>query len=144
MCGYVEMLEQQLSLMTEEIKNVRRELVSIKEDTLSNHAKVNLQKAADTLQKQCDSLKQQVLKLKGKMCEKAGKFVNAVKRKGRRALHKITLVTGMRKKLNAIKDKVDRAISRMDNLEKAVGECCAERDSMEKSAVGNSTRYLPY
>lgn len=123
MCGYVETLEQQLLFMMEEIKSVRKELVSMKEDTVSKHVKVNLQKAADALQKQCNSLKQQVRKAKENICAKAGKLVNEAKKKGQKALYKITQVTGMRKKLGAIKDKVDRAIDRMENLEKAVGEC---------------------
>jgi len=50
------------------------------------------------------------------------------KRKGKRALYKITQVTGMRKKLDAIKNKVDRAIDRMENLEKAVGECQGQQE----------------
>lgn len=123
MCEYVGTLEQQLSFMTEEIKNVRQELVSMKEDTISKHVKDSLQKTADTLQTQCNSLKQQVKEVKEKICERAGKIVDAAKRKGQRALYKITQVTGMRKKLAAIKDKVDRAIDSMENLEKAVKEC---------------------
>lgn len=123
LCGYVGTLEQQLSSMTEEIKNVRQELVSMKEDTISKHVKDGLQKAADTLQKQCDSLKQQINEVKQKICERAGKIVDAAKRKGQKALYKITQVTGMRKKLAAVKDKVDRAIDRVESLEKAVEEC---------------------
>lgn len=123
MCEYVGTLEKQLSFMTEEIKNVRQELVSMKEDTISKHVKDSLQKAADTLQKQCDSLKQQVKEVKEKICERAGKVVDAAKRKGRKALYKIVQVTGMRKKLDAIKTKVDRAIGSVENLEKAVEEC---------------------
>ena len=63
-CKYVGLLEQQLSFMTEEIKNVRQELVSMKEDTISKQVKDSLQKTADVLQKQCDSLKQQIKKVK--------------------------------------------------------------------------------
>ena len=136
LCGYVGTLEQQLSSMTEEIKNVRQELVSMKEDTISKHVKESLQKAADTLQKQCDSLKQQINEVKQKICERAGKIVDAAKRKGRRTLYKITQVTGMRKKLDAIKNKVDRAIDRMDNLEKAVGEC---RGQQEKNSLAETS-----
>ncbi len=128
MCGYVETLEQQLLFMTEEIKSVRKELVSMKEDTVSKHVKTSLQKAADALQKQCNSLKQQVRKVKENICERAGKLVDAAKKKGQKALYKITQVTGMRKKLDAIKDKVNRAIDRMENLEKAVGECRGQRE----------------
>lgn len=123
LCGYVGTLEQQLSSMTEEIKNVRQELVSMKEDTISKHVKDGLQKAADTLQKQCDSLKQQINEVKQKICERAGKIVDAAKRKGQKALYKITQITGMRKKLATVKDKVDRAIDRVESLEKAVEEC---------------------
>ena len=123
LCGYVGTLEQQLSSMTEEIKNVRQELVSMKEDTISKHVKDGLQKAADTLQKQCDSLKQQINEVKQKICERAGKIVDAAKRKGQKALYKITQRTGMRKKLAAVKYKVDRAIDRVESLEKAVEEC---------------------
>lgn len=65
-CEYVGTLEQQLSFMTEQIKNVRQELVSMKEDTISNHVKQSLQKTADVLQKQCNFLKQQIKKGKGK------------------------------------------------------------------------------
>lgn len=128
MCDYVGTLEQQINSMTEEIKSVWQELVSMKEDTISKHVKDSLQKAADALQKQCDSLKQQVTELKEKACNKAGKIVDVAKQKGWRALYKIAQVTGMRKKLDAIKNKVDRAIDRMDNLEKAVGECRGQQE----------------
>ncbi len=128
MCDYVGTLEKQINSMTEEIKSVRQELVSMKEDTISWHVKDSLKKAADTLQKQCDSLKQQVTQLKEKICNKAGKIVDAAKRKGQKALYKITQVTGMRKKLDAIKSKVDRAIDRVDDLEKAVGECQGQQE----------------
>lgn len=128
MCGYVETLEQQLLFMTEEIKSVRKELVSMKEDTVSKHVRESLKKTADALQKQCNSLKQQINKAKETICAKAGKLVGAAKKKGQKALYKITQVTGMRKKLGAIKDKVDRAIDRMENLEKAVGECRGQRE----------------
>ena len=40
----------------------------------------------------------------------------------------------MRKKLDAIKSKVDRAIDRVENLEKAVGECQGQQ---ERSSQGN-------
>lgn len=135
LCGYVGTLEQQLSSMTEEIKNVRQELVSMKEDTISKHVKDSLQKAADTLQKQCDSLKQQINEVKQKICERAGKIVDAAKRKGQKALYKITQITGMRKKLAAVKDKVDRAIDRVESLEKAVKEC---RGQQERSSQGET------
>lgn len=69
---------------------MRQELVSMKEDTISRYVKDSLKKAADTMQKQCDSLKQQVTQLKEKICNKAGKIVDAAKRKGQRALYKIT------------------------------------------------------
>ena len=123
LCGYVGTLEQQLSSMTEEIKNVRQEIVSMKENTVSKHVKESLQKTADTLQKECDSLKQQIKEVKRKICGRAGKIVDAAKRKGQKALYKITQVTGMRKKLATVKDKVDRAIDRVESLEKAVEEC---------------------
>lgn len=128
MCDYVGALEKQINSMTEEIKSVRQELVSMKEDTISWYVKDSLKKAADAMQKQCYSLKQQVTQLKEKFCNKAGKIADAAKRKGKRALYKITQVTGMRKKLDAIKNKVDHAIDRMDNLEKAVGECQGQRE----------------
>lgn len=127
-CGYVGTLEKQINSMTEEIKSVRQELVSMKEDTVSNHVRESLKKVADTLQKQCDSLKQQVTELKEKICNKAGKIVDVAKVKGQRALYKFTQVIGMRKKLDAIKVKVDRAIGRMENLEKAVEECQEQRE----------------
>lgn len=127
-CDYVGTLEKQIFSMTEEIKSVRQELVSMKEDTISNHVRDNLKKAADTLQKQCDSLKQQVTEWKEKICNKAGKIVDAAKRKGNKALYKVTQVIGMRKKLDAIKNKVDWAIDRVENLEKAVEECGGSRN----------------
>ena len=138
-CKYVGLLEQQLSFMTEEIKNVRQELVSMKEDTISKEVKDSLQKTADVLQKQCDSLKQQIKKVKENICGRAEKIVDMAKKKGQRALYKITQVTGMRKKLAAIKDKVDRAIDRMDHLEKAVEECRGQRREtrQEVSALEN-------
>lgn len=45
----------------------------------------------------------------------------------------------MRKKRDAIKSKVDRAIDRVENLEKAVGECLRqqERSSRADSEVGS-------
>lgn len=127
-CDYVGTLEKQIFSMTEEIKSVRQELVSMKEDTVSNHVRDNLKKVADTLQKQCDSLKQQITEWKEKICNKAGKIVDAAKRKGNKALYKVTQVIGMRKKLDAIKNKVDWAIDRVENLEKAVEECQGQQE----------------
>lgn len=127
MCDYVGTLEKQINSMTEEIKSVRQELVSMKEDTISKHVKDSLQKTADILQKQCNFLKQQVKEVREKICERVGKIADAAKRKGKRALYKITQVTDMRKKLNAIKNKVDQAIDSMESLEKAVGECCGQQ-----------------
>ena len=128
MCDYVGTLEQQIVSMTEEIKSVRKELVFMKEDTISKHVKDSLQKTADILQKQCDSLKQQINAVKQKICERAGKIVDAAKRKGQKALYKITQITGMRKKLATVKDKVDKAIDSVENLEKAVGECYGQQE----------------
>ena len=133
MCEYVETLEQKLSFMTEEIKSVRQELVSMKEDTISRHVKDSLQKTADVLQEQCDSLKQQIKKMKENICGRAGKIVDAAKRKGQRALYKVTQVTGMKKKLAAIKDKVDRAIDRVESLEKAVKECRGQQGKNQQA-----------
>ena len=145
-CDYVGTLEKQIFSMTEEIKSVRQELVSMKEDTISNHVRDNLKKAADTLQKQCDSLKQQVTEWKEKICNKAGKIVDAAKRKGNKALYKVTQVIGMRKKLDAIKNKVDWAIDRVENLEKAVEECQGqqERSSHTETPLSDCTVAEPH
>lgn len=65
--------------------------------------------------------------------------MDAAKRKGQRVLYKITKVTGMRKRLAAVKDKVDKAIDSMENLEKAVEECRGRQreTGQEISAVEN-------
>lgn len=121
-CGYVETIEKQLSSMTEEIKVMREELVSMKEDTVSKHLKKQIQKAVDATSKQCDLLKGQVRGVEQEICEKAGKIVERAKQKGREALYKVAEITGVRKKLLSIKNKVDRAIDRMENLEHSVEE----------------------
>lgn len=135
MCDYVGTLEKQINSMTEEIKSVRQELVSMKEDTIAKHVKDSLKKAADILQKECDSLKQQITELKEKICNKAGKIADAAKRKGQKVLYKITQVTGMRKKLDAIKNKVDRAIDSMESLEKAVWECRGQQEKGSQEEI---------
>lgn len=122
-CGYVEAIEKQLSSMTEEIKSMREELVSMKEDTVSKHMKDQLQKAVGAVSKQCNMLKEQVSEVKQEICEKAGKIVEEVKQKGKKALYRVAEITGVRKRLLSIKDKVDRAIDRVENLEQSVGEC---------------------
>lgn len=139
LCEYVGMLEQQICFMTEEIKSVRQELVTMREDTLSKHVKDALQKAVDILQKQCNSLGQQVKKIRENICESAGEIVDVVKQKGRMALYKVIEVTGTRKKLSAIKDKVDQAIDRMENLEQTVGKYSEQQRkiSQRKSVTEN-------
>lgn len=122
-CGYVEAIEKQLSFMTEEIKSMRKELVSMNEDTISKHMKDQLQKAVGAVSKQCDLLKEQVREVKQEICEKAGKIVEGVKQKGKKALYRVAEITGVRKRLLSIKDKVDQAIDRIENLEQSVGEC---------------------
>lgn len=121
-CGYVEAIEKQLSSMTEEIKSMRKELVSMKEDTVSKHMKEQLQKALGAVSKQCDMLKEQVREVKQEICEKAEKIVKGARQKGREALYKVVELTGVRKKLLSIKDKVDWAVDRMESLEQSVGE----------------------
>lgn len=121
-CGYVEAIEKQLSSMTEEIKSMRKELVSMKEDTVSKHMKEQLQKAVSAVSKQCDLLKEQVREVKQEICEKAGEIVEGVKQKGKKALYRVAEITGVRKRLLSIKDKVDQAIDRIESLEQSVGE----------------------
>lgn len=121
-CGYVEAIEKQLSFMTEEIKTMRKELVSMKEDTVSKHLKEKLQKAVDAISKQYDLMKEQVREVKQEICEKAGKIVEGVKQKGKKALYRVAEITGVRKRLVSIKDKVDRAVDRIENLEQSVEE----------------------
>lgn len=121
-CGYVEAIEKQLSSMTEEIKSMRKELVSMKEDTVSKHMKEQLQKVVSAVSKQCDLLKEQVREVKQEICGKAGKIVDGVKQKGKKALYRVAEITGVRKRLLSIKDKVDQAIDRIENLEQSVGE----------------------
>lgn len=121
-CGYVEAIEKQLSSMTEEIKSMRKELVSMKEDTVSKHMKEQLQKAVSAVSKQCDLMKEQVKEVKQEICEKAGKIVERVKQEGKTALYRVAEITGVRKRLLSIKNKVDRAIDRVENLGQSVGE----------------------
>lgn len=121
-CGYVEAIEKQLSSMTEEIKSMRKELVSMKEDTVSKHMKEQLQKAVSAVSKQCDLMKEQVKEVKQEICEKAGKIVERVRQKGKTALYRVAEITGVRKRMLSIKNKVDRAIDRVENLEQSVGE----------------------
>lgn len=132
-CGYVETIEKQLFSMTEEIKAMREELVSMKEDTVSKHMKDQLQKAVSAVSKQCDLLKEQVREVKQEICVKAGKIVEGVKQNGRVALYKVAEITGVRKRLLSIKDKVNRAIDRVENLEQSVGEYHREQGKGSQS-----------
>lgn len=96
--------------------------VSMKEDTVSKHMKEQLQKAVSAVSKQCDLMKEQVKEVKQEICEKAGKIVERVRQKGKTALYRVAEITGVRKRLLSIKNKVDRAIDRVENLEQSVGE----------------------
>lgn len=83
--------------MTEEIKVVWKELLSMKEDTFSRHIKEAFHNQADYLSKWCDSLKYQIKDTKKEICESTGKIVESVKQRGRLALHRLAKLTGVRK-----------------------------------------------
>lgn len=78
-------------------------------------------------------MKEQVKEIKQEICEKAGKIVEGVKQKGKTALYRVAEITGVRKRLLSIKDKVDQAIDRIENLEQSVGEYHRKQEKERQS-----------
>ena len=96
LCAYVDSLEKKLDSMTEELTNVKQQLIDMQEDTVLNNLKAQVQAAAERLQERCNMMKEQLFVVKDNMKSKASEIVVEAKRSGKAALNKISEFMGVK------------------------------------------------
>lgn len=109
LCSYVDSLEKKLDAMTEELVNVKSQLMEMQEDTILNNLKAQIQESAVKLQTACANMKEQLFTVKENIHNKAVDIVNDVKLRGKEALNRVSEFMGIKNKLISIRENVKQS-----------------------------------
>lgn len=108
-CSYVDSLEKKLDAMTEELVNVKSQLMEMQEDTILNNLKAQIQESAVKLQTACANMKEQLFTVKENIHNKAVDIVNDVKLRGKEALNRVSEFLDIKNKLISIRENVKQS-----------------------------------
>lgn len=109
LCSYVDSLEKKLDAMTEELTNVKCQLMEMQEDTILNNLQAQIQESAVKLQTACTNMKEQLFTVKENIHIKAVDIVNDVKLRGKEALNRVSEFLGINNKLIGIRENVKQS-----------------------------------
>lgn len=115
MAALIDGMEKRLESVTEELVNVRRQLVKMEQEKADKTLKATIHKAVDNLEQQCHRMKEQLLEIKTEVKAKASEIVAEVKAKGKAALHKMSEFFGIRNKLESVRDNVHKSIAETEH-----------------------------
>lgn len=74
----------------------------------------SLKRAVNKLEEDCQAMKEKLFEVKTEIKAKAGEIVTAVKQKGKAALNKVAEFLGVKKKLENIRQNVQKSIADVD------------------------------
>lgn len=109
LCSYVDSLEKKLDAMTEELTNVKCQLMEMQEDTILNNLQAQIQESAVKLQTACTNMKEQLFTVKENIHIKAVDIVNDVKLRGKEALNRVSEFLVINNKLIGIRENVKQS-----------------------------------
>ena len=129
MAAYIQGMERKMDAVIEELAGMRKQLAEMEVKRQRKSLKEALTKTIDNLEQQCQKIKQQLFEVKTEFKEKAAEIVAEAKQKGKAALNKVSEFTGIRDKLEKIRQdvkesitEVDRSLDRIDALGKGMRE----------------------
>lgn len=149
----VSELEEKLRQVTEELTVVKGQLDDIKEWNDNKPLQNGMTKAADKLLEGYQQIKEEVTLIRNEIKSKAARIVQEIKEKGEVGLYRMAEFIGVKKKLTAVKEKIeqniiviDRAMEKIDisgvrirqaaNYVRNAGRVLAGKESLEVKEKG--------
>ena len=101
--------------------------------------KQSLKRAVNKLEQDCKAMKVKLVEVKTEIKAKAGEIVTAVKQKGKAALNKVSEFLGIKKKLQNIRQNVQKSI---EDVDKSIGKIDAFGTGMREAGqkIANTFR----
>lgn len=115
MASLIDGMEKRLESVTEELVNVRKQLVKMEQEKADKTLKATIRKAVDSLEQQCHKMKEQLFEIRTEVKAKAFEIVSEVKAKGKVALHRVSEFFGIRIRLESVRESVRKSIAETDH-----------------------------
>ena len=98
----------------EGLGTVKDQLRKMEEREAEKGLQQSLKRAVNKLEEDCQAMKEKLFEVKTEIKAKAGEIVTAVKQKGKAALNKVAEFLGVKKKLENIRQNVQKSIADVD------------------------------
>ena len=130
MAAYVDVMEKKMDSVLEELTTVKNQLHKMEEREAEKGLKQSLKRAVNKLEQDCKAMKEKLFEVKIEIKAKAGEIVTAVKQKGKAALNKVSEFLGIKKKLQNIRQNVQKSI---EDVDKSIGKIDAFGTGMREA-----------
>ena len=139
MAAYVDVMEKKMDSVLEELVTVKDQLHKMEERETEKGLKQSLKRAVNKLEQDCKAMKEKLFEVKTEIKAKAGEIVTAVKQKGKSALNKVSEFLGIKKKLQNIRQSVQKSI---EDVDKSIGKIDAFGTGMREAGqkIANTFR----
>lgn len=131
----IDGMEKRLESVMEELANVRRQLEKMEQEKADKTLKATIRKAVDNLEQQCHKMKEQLFEIKEEVRGKASEIVAEVKKKGKKALNKVSEFLGIKEELQKFRNNVQKSITDVEqSIEKIDALGTGMREAVQKAA----------
>lgn len=114
MAAYVDAMEKKMDSVIRELASVKDQLHRMEERDAEKGLKQTVQRAVDKLGRCYHAVKEKISGVKSDIKQKAGEIVASFRQKGKEALNKAAEFLGIKKKLQDIRQNVQKAITEVD------------------------------
>lgn len=114
MAAYVDAMEKKMDSVIQELASVKDQLHRMEERDAEKGLKQTVQRAVDKLEQGYHAVKEKISDVKSGIKQKAGEIAAAFRQKGKEALNKAAEFLGIKKKLQDIRQNVQKAITEVD------------------------------
>ncbi|MDO4165886.1 MAG: hypothetical protein Q4D32_00615 [Eubacteriales bacterium] len=135
MAALIDGMEKRLESVTEELVTVKDQLCKMEEREAEKGLQQSLKRAVNKLEQDCKAMKEKLFEVKTEIKAKAGEIVTVAKQKGKAALNKVAEFLGVKKKLENIRQNVQKSIADVDkSIEKIDAFGTGMREAGQKIA----------
>lgn len=114
MAAYVDSMEKKMDSVIRELASVKDQLHRMEARDAEKGLKQTVQRAVDKLEQGYHAVKEKISDVKSDIKQKAGEIATAFRQKGKEALNKAAEFLGIKKRLQDIKQNVQKAITEVD------------------------------
>lgn len=114
MAAYVDVMEKKMDSVIQELASVKDQLHRMEERNAEKGLKQAVQRAVDKLGQCYHAVKEKISGVKSDIKQKAGEIAAAFRQKGKEALNKAAEFLGIKKKLQDIRQNVQKTITEVD------------------------------